>query len=101
MQLVLSWLEEDGDGVVVVLGSFEGQDEGEAGSGVASLPAGGVIDTSQATTVHIDKLLVCTRAKSDHWQSQHYSKETIPHCHRIIVIEARYSRHLYVRHDLW
>ena len=53
MQLVLSWLEEDGDGVVVVLGSFEGQVEGEAGSGVASLPAGGVIDTSLAT-VHID-----------------------------------------------
>ena len=54
MQLVLSWLEEDGDGVVVVLGSFEGKVEGKAGSGVASLPAGGVIDTSLAVAVHID-----------------------------------------------
>ena len=54
MQLVLSWLEEDGDGVVVVLGSSEGQVEGEAGSGVASLPAGGVIDTILAAAVHID-----------------------------------------------
>ena len=52
MQLVLSWLEEDGSGVIVVLGSFEGQVEGEAGSGVASLPAEGVIDTSHV--VHID-----------------------------------------------
>ena len=42
MQLVLSWLEEDGGGVVVVLGSFEGQVEGEAGSGVASFPARGL-----------------------------------------------------------
>ena len=97
MQLVLSWLEEDGDGMVVVLGSFEGQVEGETGSGVASLPAGGVIDTSLAAAVHIDQLLVCTRAKSDHWQRQHQSKETIQHCncyHRIIVIETRYSYHL-------
>ena len=29
----------DGDGMVVVLGSLEGQVEGEAGSGVSSLPA--------------------------------------------------------------
>ena len=104
MQLVLSWLEEDGDGVVVVLGSFKSHVEGEARSGVASLPAGGVIDTSQAAAVHIDQLLICTRARSDHWQSQHQSKETIPHRnwnHRIIVIEARYSHHLYVMHDLW
>ena len=49
----MSWLEEDGDGVIVVLGSFEGQVKGEAGSGVASLPAGGVIDTSLAA-VHIN-----------------------------------------------
>ena len=55
MQLVLSWLEEDGDGVVVVLDSFEGQVEGETGSGVASLPAGGVINTSLAAAVHIDQ----------------------------------------------
>ena len=54
VQLVLSWLEEDGDGVVVVLGSFEGQVEGEAWSGIASYPAGGVIDTSLAA-VHIDQ----------------------------------------------
>ena len=54
MQLVLSWLEEDGDGVVVVLGSFESHVEGEARSGVASLPAGGVIDTCQGAAVHID-----------------------------------------------
>ena len=105
MQLVLSWLEEDGDGVVVVLGSFEGQVKRETRSGVASLPAGGVIDTSLVAAVHIDQHLMCTsRAKSDHWQSQHQSKETIPHCnwnHRIIVIEARYSHHLYVMHDLW
>ena len=98
MQLVLSWLEEDGDGVAVVLGSFESHVEGEARSGVAALPAGGgVIDPSQSAAVHIDQLLVCTRAKRDHWQSQHQSKETIPHCnwnHRIIVIEARYSHHL-------
>ena len=60
MQLVLSWLEEDGDGVVVVLGSFEGQVEGEAGSEVASLPAGGVIDTSLAAAVHIDHSLSTT-----------------------------------------
>ena len=51
---MLSWLEEDGDGVAVVLGSFEGQVEGEAGSGVASFPASGVIDTSLAAAVHID-----------------------------------------------
>ena len=69
MQLVLSWLEEDGDGVVVVLGSFEGQVEGEAGSGVASLPAGGVIDTSLAA-VHIDQPLIHSITESDHWQSQ-------------------------------
>ena len=49
----LSWLEEDGDGVVVVLGSFESQVEEEARSGVASLPAGGVVYTSLAA-VHID-----------------------------------------------
>ena len=67
MQLVLSWLEEDGDGVVVVLGSFEGQVEGEAGGGAASLPAGGVIDTSMA---HIDQPLVHGIAESEHWQSQ-------------------------------
>ena len=52
MQLVLSWLKEDGDRVVVVLGSFEGQVEREAGSGVASLPAGGVIDTGLQAAVH-------------------------------------------------
>ena len=68
MQLVLSWLEEDGDGVVVVPSSFEGQVEGEAGSGVASLPAGGVIDTS--LVVHIDQPLVHSIAESDYWQSQ-------------------------------
>ena len=73
MQLVLSWLEEDGGGVVVVLGSFEGQVEGEAGSGVASLPAGGVIDTSLAA-VHIDQPLVHSIAESDHWQSQQSSQ---------------------------
>ena len=33
VQVVLSRMEEDGSGVVVVLGSFEGQVEGEAGSG--------------------------------------------------------------------
>ena len=60
MQLVLSWLEEDGDGVAVVLGSFEGLVEGEAGSGVASLPAGGVIYTSMAAAVHIDHSLSTT-----------------------------------------
>ena len=27
VQLVMSWLEADGDGVIVVLGSFEGQVE--------------------------------------------------------------------------
>ena len=73
MKLVLSWLEEDGDGVVVVLGSFEGQVEGEAGSGVASLPARGVIDTSLAA-VHIDQPLVHSIAESDHWQSQQDKK---------------------------
>ena len=57
MQLVLSWLEEDVDGVVIVLGSFEGQVEGKAGSGVASLPARGVIVTSMAAAVHIDHSL--------------------------------------------
>ena len=36
----------------MVLGSLESQVERETGSGVASLPAGGVIDTS--LTVHID-----------------------------------------------
>ena len=99
MQLVLSWLEEDGDGVVVVLGSFEGQVKREAGSRGASIPAGGVIDTSLAAAVYIEQLLVCTRANSDGWQSQHQSKETIPHCnwnHRMIVIEARYSHHLFI-----
>ena len=45
-------MEEDGSGVVVVLSSFKGQVEGEAGSEVASLPAGRVIDTSLA--VHTD-----------------------------------------------
>ena len=70
MQLVLSWLEEDGDGVVVVLGSFEGQVEGEAGSGVASLPAGGVIDTSLAAAVYMDQPLFNMRTQSDHRQSQ-------------------------------
>ena len=49
----MSWLEEDGGGVAVVLDSFEGQVEGEAGSGVASLPAGGVIGTSLAV-VYVD-----------------------------------------------
>ena len=68
MQPVLSWLEEDGDGVFIVLGSFEGQVEGEAGSGVTSLPAGGVIDSSHV--VHIDQPLVHIIAESDHWQSQ-------------------------------
>ena len=53
--------------MVVALGSFEGQVEGEAGSGVASLPAGGVIDTSLAA-VHIDQPLVHSIAESDHWQ---------------------------------
>ena len=67
MQLVLSWLEEDGDGVFVVLGSFEGQVEGEAEGGVASLPAGGVIGTSLA---YIDQPLVHGIAESEHWQSQ-------------------------------
>ena len=68
MQLVLSWLEEDGDGVVVVLGSFEGQVEGEAGSGVASFPAGGVIDTCSLAAVHIDQPLVHSIAENDHWE---------------------------------
>ena len=58
MQVVLSWLEEDGDGVVVVLGSFESHVEGEARSGIASLPAGrGIVYTSLAA-VYIDQLLV-------------------------------------------
>ena len=39
-------------GVVVVLGSLESKVEGQAWSGVASLPAGRVIDTS--CVVHID-----------------------------------------------
>ena len=72
---MLSWLEEDGDGVVVVLSSFEGQVEGEAGSGVASLPAGGVIDTSLAA-IHIDQPLVHSIAESDHWQSQQENEDT-------------------------
>ena len=71
MQLVLSWLEEDGDGVVVVLGSFEGQVEGEAGSGVTSLPAGRVNGTSLAA-VHIDQVLTVT--ETAHWQSQYEAK---------------------------
>ena len=71
MQLVLSWSEDDGDGVVVVLGVFKGQVEGEAGSGVASLPAGGrVIDTS-LVAVHVDQPLVHSIAESDYWQSQY------------------------------
>ena len=64
---MLPWLEEDGDGVFVMLGSFEGQVEGEAGGGVASLPAGGVIDTSMA---HIDQPLIHGITESEHWQSQ-------------------------------
>ena len=47
-----NWLEEDDGGVVVVLGSLESKVEGQAWSGVASLPAGRVIDTS--CVVHID-----------------------------------------------
>ena len=54
MQLVLSWLEEDGDGVVIVLGSFESHVEGEARSGVASLPAGGGVVHTSLAAVHID-----------------------------------------------
>ena len=49
---MFSRLEEDGDGVVVVLGSCESQVEGEAGSEVAPLPAGGVTNTS--LVVHVD-----------------------------------------------
>ena len=80
MQLVLSRLEEDGGGVVVVLGSFESQVEGEAGSGVASLPAREVVDTSLA--VHIDKPLVGI-GKSNHWQSQYEDNEGSNTHHRI------------------
>ena len=54
VQLVLSWLEEDGDGVAVVLGSFEGQVDGEARSGVASLPAGGGVVYTGLAAVHVD-----------------------------------------------
>ena len=49
----------------MVLGSFEGQVEGEAWSGVASLPTGGAVDTSLA--VHIDLVRV---TESYHQQSQ-------------------------------
>ena len=38
--------------VVEVLSSYESQVQGETGSGVPSLPAGGVFDTS--LVVHID-----------------------------------------------
>ena len=81
---MLSRLEEDGGGVVVVLGSFESQVEGEAGSGVASLPAGGVIDTSLAA-VHIDQPLVHSTAESDHWQSQQ-EKDDAHHCNLVCKI---------------
>ena len=43
---------DDGGVVVVVLDSCEGQVEGETGSGIPSLPTGGVVDTS--LIVHID-----------------------------------------------
>ena len=49
---MLSRLEENGSGVVVVLGSYKGQIEEEAGNGVASLPTGGVINTS--LVIHVD-----------------------------------------------
>ena len=68
---MLSWLEDDDGGVVVVLDSFEGQVEGEAGSGVASLPAGGVIDTS--LVVHNDLMLPLISAY-DCWQRQQHHK---------------------------
>ena len=54
MQVVSSWLEKDGDGVVVVLGSFEGHVEGEARNGVASLPTGGGVVYASLAAVHID-----------------------------------------------
>ena len=53
VQLVLSRLEEDGGGVVVALGSCEGQVEGEAGSEVAPLPAGGVTNTNLVINVDV------------------------------------------------
>ena len=64
MKLVLSRTEENSSGVhvVVVLGSCEGQVEGEAGSGVASLPTGGIINTS--LVIHVD--LVVRRTESKH-----------------------------------
>ena len=54
--------------MVVVLGSFEGQVERGAGSGVTSLPAGVVIDTSLVVDIYIDSLI--WMAVGDHWQSQ-------------------------------
>ena len=55
----------DCGGVDVVSGSCEGQVEGEAESGVASRPAGGVIDTS--LIVHIDLVQpLVRRTESDH-----------------------------------
>ena len=102
MQLVLSRLEEDGDGVVVVLGSFEGQVEGEAGSGVASLPAGRVIDTSLAA-VHIDQPLVHSIAESDRWQSQQKKKRTHhenTHCRLGKMRNDMYTKNLSIRECL-
>ena len=52
VQLVLARLEEDSGRVAVVLGSCEGQVEGEAGSEVAPLPAGGVTNTN--LVIHVD-----------------------------------------------
>ena len=56
--------------MVVVLGSFEGQVKGEAGSEVASFPAGRFIDTSLAD---IDQPLIDV-GESDHWHQNQYEE---------------------------
>ena len=56
--------------MVVVLGSFEGQVKGEAGSEVASFPAGRFIDTSLAD---IDQPLIDV-GESDHWHKDQYEE---------------------------
>ena len=64
VQLVLSWLEEDGDGVVVVLSSFESQVEREAVDEIPSLQER--MRTSRPV-VHINQFLACSGAKSNTW----------------------------------
>ena len=49
---MLSRLKENSGEAVVMLGSCEGQIKGDAGSRVASLPTGGIINTS--LVVHVD-----------------------------------------------